>query len=140
MAGSRDLFKRSVDGTDRFFPLIRRRWVLGEKAVTDGDTTEVETDDAWLIRTKGVDHLQTSSSQVDVKTGAWAMGKTSGRESDEAAFFVSAEELDWDLQNLGGRQKKGFGVFGPAKSAGSHGNGFIWSKGPDFSLELGENG
>jgi hypothetical protein len=57
MAGSRDLFKRSVDGTDRFFPLIRRRWVLGEEAVTDGDTTEVETGDAWLIRTKGVDHL-----------------------------------------------------------------------------------
>lgn len=60
------------------------------------------------------------------------MGKTSGRESNEAAFFVSAEELDWGLQNLGGRQKKGFGVFGSAKSAGSHGNGFIWSKGPDF--------
>ena len=114
--------------------------MLGEKAVTDGDTTEVETGDAWLIGTKGVDHLQTSSSQVDVKTGAWAMGKTSGRESNEAAFFVSAEELDWGLQNLGGRQKKGLGVFGSAKSAGSHGNGFIWSKGPDFSLELGENG
>jgi len=48
--------------------------------------------------------------------------------------------LDWGLQNLGGRQKKGFGVFGPAKSAGSDGNAFIWSKGPDFSLEVGENG
>ena len=57
LAGSRDLFKRSADGTDGFFPLIRRRRMLGKKAVTDGDTTEVETGDAWLIRTKGVDHL-----------------------------------------------------------------------------------
>ena len=53
---------------------------------------------------------------------------------------MSTEELNGDSQNLGGWQKEGIGVFGPAKGAGTHGNGFIRSKGPDFSLELVEHG
>jgi hypothetical protein len=119
--------------------LIRRRRVLGEKGIADGHTSEVQADDPWAGGTQGVDHLQTSSAQIDVEAGTGAAGKVPGRKGDEPAFLVAAEKLYRDTEDLGGRKKEGFGVFGPAKSAGGDGNGSVGSKGQNFSLKLGQN-
>ena len=114
--------------------------MLGQEGVSDSHASQIEADDPRTSGAERVDHLKASSTQVDVETGTWATGKTPGRESNQAALFVSTEELNGESQNLGGGEKERFGVFGSAKCAGSDGNRFVRSKSPDSSLELGEDG
>jgi len=137
--GSRDLFERSADGPDGQFPLIRRRRMLGQKGVSDGHASQIEANDPRMIGAEGVDHLQASSPQIDVETGTWATGKTSGGEGDETTFLMSTEKPYLGTKDFGGGVKKRFCVSGPAKSASSDGYGFFRSKGPDLFLEPGEN-
>jgi len=59
-------------------PLFLGGGVVRKKGVADGDATQVQADNFWVGRTKGIDDLQTSSSKVDMEAGFLFPGEFSG--------------------------------------------------------------
>jgi hypothetical protein len=69
--------------------------VLREESVANGYTAEVKAENLRAGRTQGVDDLDASATQIDMKTRAQGGGQGTGGERDDATFLVPAQKPNW---------------------------------------------
>ena len=66
--------------------------MLREKSVANGYTAEVQAENFRAGRTQGVDDLDASATQIDMKAGALGGGEGTGGERDYATLLVTAQK------------------------------------------------
>jgi hypothetical protein len=66
--------------------------VLREKSVANGYTAEVKAGNLRAGGTQGVDDLDASATQIDMKAGALGGGEGTGGERDYATLLVTAQK------------------------------------------------
>jgi hypothetical protein len=66
--------------------------VLREKSVANGYTSEVKAGNLRAGGTQGVDDLDASATQIDMKAGALGGGEGTGGERDDATLLVPAQK------------------------------------------------
>jgi len=66
--------------------------VLRKKSVANGYTAEVQAENLRAGRTQGVDDLDASATQIDMKARTQGGGQGTGGERDDATFLVTAQK------------------------------------------------
>lgn len=128
----------SADGVHGVIPLFLRGGMVREEGVADGDATQVQADNFWVGRTKGIDDLQTSSSKVDMEARFLLPGEFSGRKGDQASLFMSRKERNLFSKDTGGGKEERFCVFGASQGSGTDSDNLSRVKGTNLSLEEGD--
>ena len=136
--GTRNFEQGFADGVHGLVPLFGGGRMMWKEGVPDGNATQVKADNFRAGRTKGIDHLQASSPEIDVETGAFFPGELSGGQGDQAALLMSGEEGNPFPEDTRGRKKKGLCIGGASQGSGPDGNNLIRVKGTNLALKEGD--